>query len=58
MAFFINPDECTACGACIDECPTECISEGDDFYTINPDDCTDCAACADVCPVECIAEAE
>ena len=58
MAYFINPDECTSCGACMDECPVECISEGDDFYVINADDCTDCGACADVCPVECIAPAE
>lgn len=54
MAYFISPDECTACGACIDECPVEAISEGADFYTIDPETCTDCAACADVCPVEAI----
>ena len=58
MAYFINPDECTACGACIDECPVEAISEGTDFYTIDAEACTDCAACVDVCPVEAIAEAE
>jgi NAD-dependent dihydropyrimidine dehydrogenase PreA subunit len=57
MAYFINPDECTACGACMDECPVEAISPGD-FYTINPETCTDCGACADVCPVECISPAE
>jgi NAD-dependent dihydropyrimidine dehydrogenase PreA subunit len=57
MAYFIKPDECTACGACMDECPVEAISAGD-FYTINPDTCTDCNACADVCPVECISPAE
>lgn len=56
MAHIINPDECTACGACTDECPVEAISEGDDFYKIDPDLCTDCAACVDVCPVECISE--
>ena len=52
MAYVIT-DECTACGACIDECPAEAISEGD-IYVINPETCTDCAACADVCPVEAI----
>ena len=56
MAHIINPDECTACGACMDECPVEAISEGDDFYTIDPELCTDCGACVDVCPVECISE--
>lgn len=58
MAYFINPDECTSCGACVDECPVEAISEGDDYYTIDAELCTDCGACVDVCPVECISEAE
>lgn len=52
MAYVIS-DECTACGSCLDECPTEAISEGD-IYKIDAELCTDCAACADVCPVECI----
>ncbi len=58
MAYFIDPEECTACGVCIDECPVEAIVEGDDFYTIIADECTDCGACADVCPVEAISEGE
>ncbi len=52
MAYVIS-DDCTACGACLPECPAEAISEGD-IYVIDPDLCTDCAACADVCPVEAI----
>ncbi len=57
MAYVIT-DECTACGACQDECPEEAISEGDEKYIINPDLCTDCGACADVCPVEAIIPGE
>ncbi len=53
MAYIIEPDLCTACGTCLDECPVEAISEGD-TYVIDPDLCTDCGACADVCPVEAI----
>ena len=49
-------EECIACGACIEECPTEAITEGDPIYKINPDTCTDCGACVDVCPVSAIAE--
>jgi ferredoxin len=52
MAYVIN-DDCTACGTCLDECPTEAISEGD-IYVIDPDLCTDCGNCAEVCPVEAI----
>ena len=46
-------DDCTACDACIDECPSDAISEGD-IYKIDPDVCTDCGDCVDVCPVEAI----
>ncbi len=46
-------DDCIACGACMDECPVDAISEGD-IYSIDPDTCTDCGACAEVCPVEAI----
>ncbi len=52
MAYVIS-DDCTACGACIDECPVDAIEEGD-IYKIDPDLCTDCGACAEVCPVEAI----
>ncbi len=52
MAYYID-ENCTACGACIDECPVGAISEGD-IYKIDPDLCTDCAACAEVCPVDAI----
>lgn len=55
MAHKIN-EECLACGACIDQCPVEAISEGD-IYVIDADVCTDCGACVDVCPVGAIEEA-
>ena len=51
MAYFIT-DECIACGACVDECPVEAITEGDDIYVIDPELCTDCGSCADICPVD------
>ena len=47
-------DDCTACGSCIDVCPSEAISEGDPIYVIDPDKCTDCGDCAEVCPSEAI----
>jgi Formate hydrogenlyase subunit 6/NADH:ubiquinone oxidoreductase 23 kD subunit (chain I) len=50
MAYIIN-DDCIACGACADECPTSCISEKDGKYIINKDECIDCGTCADTCPV-------
>jgi ferredoxin len=45
-------EECIACGACLEECPEEAISEGDEIYIIDPDLCTDCETCVEVCPVD------
>ena len=39
---------------CIDECPVDCIYEGDRMLYIHPDECVDCGACEPVCPVEAI----
>ncbi|MEI8092719.1 MAG: 4Fe-4S binding protein [Spirochaetales bacterium] len=49
-------DACVACGACLDSCPVDAISEGD-IYLINADTCTDCGACASECPTEAISPA-
>lgn len=50
MVAYIITEECIACGACMPECPSESITEGDPIYSIDPGTCTDCAACANVCP--------
>lgn len=53
-------DECIACDACRDECPTGAIEEADPIYIIDPDICTECVgyydepSCIAVCPVESI----
>jgi len=39
---------------CIEECPVDCIYEGDRMLYIQPDECVDCGACEPVCPVEAI----
>ncbi len=53
MAYKIT-DECTACGACKEECPVEAIKEGD-IYVIT-DECTECGTCVEVCPTGAILE--
>ena len=53
MAFVIT-DECLACGACLAECPSDAIVEGD-IYSIT-DDCVECGACVDCCPSNAIQE--
>lgn len=57
MAYQINTDECTACGACEMECPTGSIREKDGTYIIKAKTCTECDGdelpkCIEVCPTE------
>jgi ferredoxin len=40
--------------ACVEECPVDCIYEGERMLYIQPDECIDCAACEPACPVEAI----
>jgi len=53
MAHVID-DSCAACGACMEECPEEAITEGDPIYNIDAAKCTDCESCVEVCPTESI----
>jgi NAD-dependent dihydropyrimidine dehydrogenase PreA subunit len=36
--------------SCIEECPVDCIYEGDRKLYINPAECIDCGACEPACP--------
>jgi NAD-dependent dihydropyrimidine dehydrogenase PreA subunit len=56
MAFFIG-EPCTDIKdrSCVEECPVDCIYEGDRKLYINPAECIECGACEPVCPVEAIA---
>jgi NAD-dependent dihydropyrimidine dehydrogenase PreA subunit len=42
--------------SCIEECPVDCIYEGERKLYINPKECIDCGACEPVCPVEAISQ--
>jgi MinD superfamily P-loop ATPase len=54
MAYFIN-EQCTACGACLDVCPSEAIVEGKGRFEIT-DTCEECGSCVEVCFLEAIEE--
>jgi NAD-dependent dihydropyrimidine dehydrogenase PreA subunit len=39
--------------SCVEQCPTDCIYEGERMFYIHPDECVDCGAC-EVCPVDAV----
>ncbi|MGD9136739.1 MAG: 4Fe-4S binding protein [Desulfobacterales bacterium] len=50
-----DPDLCTACETCIERCPPEALTMGDnDVPQVNLDRCFGCAVCATGCPSEAI----
>ncbi|MBI9074220.1 MAG: 4Fe-4S binding protein [Desulfatibacillum sp.] len=52
---YFDPDLCVACGTCIDRCPPEALSMGDDEApVVDFDKCFGCAVCATGCPSEAI----
>jgi NAD-dependent dihydropyrimidine dehydrogenase PreA subunit len=36
--------------SCLEECPVDCIYEGDRKMYVNPVECIDCGACEQACP--------
>lgn len=52
----LNCEKCTACGACIQKCPKNCIElKSDDngflYPRVNTTECIDCGLCDKVCPI-------
>jgi NAD-dependent dihydropyrimidine dehydrogenase PreA subunit len=42
--------------SCMEECPVDCIYQGERKLYINPMECIDCGACEPACPVEAISQ--
>lgn len=49
-----DADACVACETCVERCPSEAISMGDDLPQVDIDRCFGCAVCASGCPSEAI----
>lgn len=55
----INPDDCSACGICVDSCPESVLEiVADVAKVMNEDDCTACGTCMEECPMGAITEIE
>lgn len=47
----IDPDNCNACGTCMDICPLDCIYLIDGIAeVVYPQECWHCGACRQDCP--------
>lgn len=51
----IDKNKCTACGLCVDQCPSKCITFQEDEYgsvfpVVDKNKCLNCKRCTKVCP--------
>jgi NADH-quinone oxidoreductase subunit F len=51
IAFYIDPEKCTACMICLRKCPADAITGGKNLiHVIDQEKCTNCGTCFEVCP--------
>jgi len=50
-----DPELCTACGTCIDQCPVSALSMDEDIPKVDADTCITCFCCQEMCPEKAIA---
>jgi len=50
-----NPDLCTGCGTCVDQCPVSALSIDGHVPTVDADTCITCFCCQEMCPEKAIA---
>ncbi|MCI1665752.1 MAG: 4Fe-4S binding protein [Atopobiaceae bacterium] len=53
----IDTDECIACGVCVDACPADVLTLGDEHAEVSDgDSCVACGSCMEACPAGAITE--
>jgi len=50
-----DPELCTACGTCIDQCPVSALVMDDHLPEVDVDTCITCFCCQEMCPEKAIA---
>lgn len=50
-----DPELCTGCGTCVDQCPVEALAMNDDMPEVDPEVCIACFCCQEICPEKAIA---
>jgi len=46
----LDPDECTACGECVESCQMDAVALEEDAPRFNLDRCIGCGVCVHLCP--------
>lgn len=49
-----DPDACTACGTCVDQCPVSALTMEDNLPVVDADTCITCFCCQELCPEKAI----
>lgn len=49
-----DPELCTNCGTCVDQCPVSALSMGDDVPVVDAEKCITCFCCQEMCPEKAI----
>lgn len=50
-----DPDLCTGCGTCVEQCPVSALTMRDDLPEVDADTCITCFCCQEICPEKAIA---
>jgi uncharacterized protein (DUF362 family)/NAD-dependent dihydropyrimidine dehydrogenase PreA subunit len=50
-----DPDLCTGCGTCVDQCPVSALSMDGDLPRVDTDTCITCFCCQEICPEKAMA---
>jgi heterodisulfide reductase subunit A-like polyferredoxin len=45
-----DPDLCTFCETCVDQCPVSALSMQDELPVVDPETCSTCFCCQEICP--------
>jgi Na+-translocating ferredoxin:NAD+ oxidoreductase RNF subunit RnfB len=45
-----DPELCTACGTCVDQCAVSALTMEDDLPQVDADTCISCFCCQEICP--------
>ncbi len=46
----VDPELCTGCGTCLEQCPVSALSMSDHLPQADPDTCIICFCCQEICP--------